>query len=130
MASPMGYDGGLTCALEVKDLNQSIAWYRDVLGFQLLYQMDDLGWCELRTEVSGVNIGLSQVEKGAKKGGGAVLTFGVRSIEEARNRLEKCKVRFDGETRTISNMVKLATFFDPDGNTLMLYEDLQKRHGT
>jgi hypothetical protein len=26
--------------------------------------MDDMGWCELATEVRGVNVGLSQVEKG------------------------------------------------------------------
>jgi hypothetical protein len=33
-------------------------------------------------------------------------------------------VRFDGPTREYPGMVKLATFFDPDGNTLMLYESL------
>ena len=38
-------------------------------------------------------------------------------------------VKFDGETQTVPGMVKLATFFDPDGNKLMLYEDLAGRHG-
>lgn len=126
MASPLGYDGGLTCALEVKDLESSIRWYQEVLGFHMLYKLDDLGWCELRTEVSRVNVGLSQVEK-PKGQGGAVLTFGVKDIDRARKQLEDKKVRFDGETRTYPGMVKLATFFDPDGNTLMLYQDLQKQ---
>jgi catechol 2,3-dioxygenase-like lactoylglutathione lyase family enzyme len=123
--SPLAYTGGLTCALNVADLEASIRWYRDVLDFQLLYKMDDLGWCELVTEVPGVNVGLSQVEEPRVKGG-AVLTFGVKDIDAARGMLEGKDVRFDGETRTITDMVKLATFYDPDGNTFMLYQDLQK----
>jgi CreA protein len=50
----------------------------------------------------------------------------VEDIEAARRRLEQREVRFDGPTRTIEGLVKLATFYDPDGNTFMLYEDLQK----
>ncbi len=42
--------------------------------------------------------------------------------------MESKNVRFDGETQTIPDMVKLATFYDPDGNALMLYQDLQKKH--
>ena len=33
-------------------------------------------------------------------------------------------MRFDGPTQEIPEMVKLATFYDPDGNKLMLYQDL------
>jgi hypothetical protein len=35
-------------------------------------------------------------------------------------------VRFDGATRTYEGMVRLATFYDPDENALMLYEELQR----
>jgi hypothetical protein len=34
-------------------------------------------------------------------------------------------VRFDGDTMTIEGMVKLATFYDLDGNKLMFSENLQ-----
>ena len=34
-------------------------------------------------------------------------------------------MRFDGETREIEGMVKLATFYDPDGNALMLSQRLR-----
>jgi len=125
MASPLNYDGGLTCALKCTDMKKSIQWYQDVLGFKLLYQMDEMGWCELASAVDRVNIGLSQVEKGGGPGG-ATLTFGVKDIDSARKTLEGRKVRFDGPTQTIEGMVKLATFFDPDDNALMLYQDLQK----
>lgn len=125
MTSGLGYDGGLTCAMGVKDLDSSIAWYRDVLGFQLVYKLDEMGWCELASPVQRVNVGLSQVEKPELKGG-ATLTFGVRDIDAARSRLEEQDVRFDGPTQVIPEMVKLATFYDPTGNKLMLYQDLAK----
>jgi hypothetical protein len=52
--------------------------------------------------------------------------LGVRDIDAARAHLEKHNVRFDGATRTIPGMVKLATFFDPDGHALMLYQSLSQ----
>lgn len=125
MPSPIGYDGGLTCAINVTNLDKAIAWYRDVLGFTLLYKLDDIGWCELSTEVARVNVGLG-VRKDFKPGQGTKLTFGVKDIEHARAFLESKKVRFDGPTQTMPGMVSLATFFDPDGNALMFFQDLSK----
>ncbi len=121
--SPLGYDGGLTCSISVTDFDRAVAWYGDVLGFSLLYRMDEMGWGELATEVTGVNVGLSRADS-ITKGGGATLTFGVKDIDVARTRLEAKGVRFEGETQTVEGMVKLATFLDPDGNVLMLYQDL------
>jgi predicted enzyme related to lactoylglutathione lyase len=126
MASSLNYDGGLTCALKVTDLEKSIRWYEEVMDFHLLYKMDDMGWCELKTGVTGVNVGLSQVEK-AGGDGGATLTFGVEDIDKARKQIEAKDVRFDGDTQTIPDMVRLATFYDPDGNALMMYQDLQRK---
>ncbi len=124
MASSLGFDGGLTCALRVTDLDRSIAWYEQTLSCNMLFRLDEIGWCELSTEVARVNIGLSNVEKAGGEGG-ATLTFGVKDIETARKQLEEKDVRFDGPTQVIEGMVKLATFFDPDDNALMLYQDLQ-----
>jgi predicted enzyme related to lactoylglutathione lyase len=126
--SPLGYDGGLTCAIQVKDIEKSIAFYRDVLGFTLLYHVQEMAWCELATEVKGVNVGLSQVENPPLLSG-TKLTFGVKDIDAARRHLESKKVRFDGPTVEIPNMVKLATFFDPTGNALMFYQGLGESMG-
>jgi predicted enzyme related to lactoylglutathione lyase len=124
--SEMNYDGGLTCAMNVSDLGKAIQWYQDVLGFTLLYRMDEMAWCELSSGVARVNVGLSQTEKGGGPGG-ATLTWGVKNIDEARRQLESKNVRFDGDTQVIEGMVKLATFYDIDGNAMMLYEDLAKK---
>ncbi len=123
MPSPLNYVPGLTLATQVRDLDKAMAWYTDVLGFETLYKVDDMGWGEVRTEVPGVNIGLSQVES-PRVGAGPVPTFGVESVDAARAQLESKGVRFDGETREYPGMVRLATFYDPDGNALMLYQSL------
>ncbi len=116
----IGYEGGLTIAFNVKDVKKSIDWYQEVLGFKLTYHLEEMGWCELSTSVDKVNVGLSQVEE--PKIGGPTQTFGVRDIDHSRKVLEERGVRFDGETIEIPEMVKLATFYDPDGNSLMLFQ--------
>lgn len=117
------YDGGLTCALGVRSLDASLPFYREVLGFELLYRMDDMAWCELKTGVERVNLGISEVEEPGGKGG-ATLTFGVADIEAAKAALDAAGVRQDGPIQDIPGMVRLLTFYDPDDNALMFYEDL------
>jgi predicted enzyme related to lactoylglutathione lyase len=126
MTSPLNFDGGLTLSFQCKDRKKSAQWYTSMLGFQVLYDVEQIGWCELATAVKGVNIGLAQTPE-PHAGAGPVPTFGVKDIDSARRQLESKGVRFDGDTRTIPGMVKLATFFDLDGHALMLYQDLQKQ---
>ncbi len=54
-------------------------------------------------------------------------TFGVKDIDAARKRPRNRDVRLDGKTMEIPGMVKLATFFDLDGNAMMLFQDLQQQ---
>ncbi|MET0372246.1 MAG: VOC family protein [Sphingobium sp.] len=122
-AAAMDYDGGLTLAMQTTSLDRAIDWYQSVLGFTLLYRMDDIAWCELASPVGRVNLGFSQVEA-VTPGGGAVPTWGVRDIVAAKAALDGRCVRFDGDIVEYPGMVKLLTFFDTDDNALMLYQDL------
>lgn len=117
----INYNGGLTCALGVSNLDRAIAFYRDVLGFSLLYRSEDIGWCELSTGVDKVNVGLSE-RREAGGGGGATLTFGVDDLEAAKAALEEHSVKLDGDIMEIPGLVRLLTFYDPDGNALMFYQ--------
>lgn len=123
----IAYDGGLTCAIGVSSLDAAIPWYTDVLGMTLLYRRDDIAWAELTTGVDRVNVGLSQNETVGGTGG-ATLTFGVTDIEAAKATLDAANVRQDGDIMEIPEMVKLLTFYDPDGNALMFYQDLSNAH--
>lgn len=119
----MDYRGGLTASIGVSDLEKSINWYRDIMGFELLYRRDDIAWAEMKTSVEGVNLGLSEVEQ-AGGPGGATLVFGVADIDVAKQALDRHDIRQDGEIRDIPGLVRLLTFYDPDGNTLMFYQEL------
>jgi len=122
------YDGGLTCSCGVSSLDRAIPWYREVLGFELIYRLEEMAWCELKSPVARVNVGLSEVEAPGGKGG-ATLTFGVTDIEAAKAELDRLGVRQDGPIQDIPGMVRLLTFYDPDDNALMLYQDLSQAHG-
>jgi len=117
-------DNTITLALSVRDRHASAEWYEKNLGFQLLMHIDEAGWSEMSTKTDGVTLGLG--EQADPKPGNTVPVFGVADIALARAALEAEDVRFDGETETIEGMVSTATFYDPDGNALMLAQDLTK----
>lgn len=120
--SLISVDETITIALSVKDRHASANWYQAMLGFETLYHADDVGWSELQSKTKGVTIGLG--EHAEPVPGNCVPVFGIADLVSARQKLEQAKVKFDGETDVVEGMVKTATFYDPDGNALMLAEDL------
>ena len=115
------YKGDITLACSVKNLDESIAWFEKMLGFEVLFRVDEAQWAELSSPTSNVTIGLGVNEEVNGKGG-TTPVFGVKDIAQARAELEDKGVKFDGDTVEVPGMVKLATFFDPDGNTYMFAE--------
>ena len=124
-ARPFELDGQLTISVNVSNLEAAIAWYQRAFGFELIYKLDEYGWCELRTPLPGVSVGLGQADE-PKITGGTSPTWGVADIDAARRHLESVGAAFDGETYEIEGMVRLATFHDPDGNPWMLAQALQE----
>ena len=112
----------ITFALDARDRQASAAWYEKHLGFSVLFHADEAGWTELATHTPGVTLGLGDTEN--PNPGNAVPVFGVEDLDSARAALEAAGIRFDGESVTYEGMVKLATFYDPDNNALMLAQDL------
>lgn len=122
----LDYVPEVTASLGVTNLDRAIDWYQSVLGFTLMYRVDDIGWCELSTAVPGVSVGLSQNES-VTQGGGATNVWGVADILAAKAHLDAHGVRQDGEIQHIPGLVKLLTFYDPDGNAMMLSENLAQK---
>ena len=114
----------ITLALSVKDRHASADWYATKLGFTLMHHIDEAGWSEMTTMTPNVVLGLGEQMEPAP--GNLVPVFGVEDIAVARTALEAEDVRFDGPTETIEGMVSTATFYDPDGNALMLAQDLSR----
>ncbi|WP_170558550.1 VOC family protein [Ruegeria atlantica] len=114
----------ITLAMSVRDRHVSADWYQAKLGFELIHHIDEAGWSEMKTKTEGVTLGLGEQAEPAP--GNTVPVFGVSDIATARQALESSGVRFDGATETIEGMVSTATFYDPDGNALMLAQDLSQ----
>jgi len=112
----------ITIALSVRDRHASADWYHEKLGFELRYHIDEAGWTEMETKTEGVTLGLG--EQAEPVPGNMVPVFEVGDIETARAALEGAGVKFDGPTDTVEGMVSTATFYDPDGNALMIAQDL------
>jgi predicted enzyme related to lactoylglutathione lyase len=119
----VGMTNGVTISVDVSDYKASKAFYQDILGFEMTYELLEYGWCEFRTATADVTIGLSKVEE-VKVNGGMSPVFAVTDIEQTRSMLEAKGVRFDGPNRTLPGLVILATFYDPDGHTFMLAQSL------
>lgn len=112
----------LTLALSVRNRSESSAWFQKHLGFKETISIDEAGWTEMDTNIPGVTIGLGDTEEVSP--GNCVPVFGVDNVKLSRASLEAQSVRFDGETMTMEGMVSIATFYDPDGNAMMIAEDL------
>jgi CreA protein len=115
--SDLGFDEGLTLAFSSKDRKAAAAWYQAHLGFELMYDEPDMGWCEITSHMTNVTLGFG--ENIESKPGNCVPVFAVKDIAAFRARLEASNVKFDGPTED-TGYVKLATFYDGDGNALML----------
>ena len=120
--SLISLENTITIALSVKDRHASADWYQSMLGFDVIYHADEAGWSELQTKTNGVTIGLGEHTKPAP--GNCVPVFGIADLDISRAKLDNANVKFDGETDVVEGMVKTATFYDPDGNALMLAQDL------
>ena len=120
--TPFAYGDHVTVAINVTDFEKAIAWYREAFGFELIYRLDDWKWCELRTPIAGVNVGLGQTDD--QTHGGMSATFVVADIVAAKAHIESLGVVFDQDIHEIEGMVKLAFFKDPDGNALGLAEHI------
>jgi CreA protein len=121
--SSLGFINGLTLSLSVSDLERSKRFYSEVLGFIFSYEVAEIAWAGFRTPTGDVMLGLSQVEE-VKPNNGLVPTFNVTDVDATRAKLEAQHVSFDGPTQTLAGIVKLATFFDPDGHPFRLSQSL------
>ena len=114
------YDGFVTLPINVSNAATTRQWFADVLSFEVIFEVE--GWAEVATSVPGLTIGFGEGE--VDESHGVVAVFGVDDLDAARAELEAKGVEFDGPNAGQPDMVRLATFFDPDGNRYMLAESL------
>ena len=100
----------------VSDVDRSVGFYRDTLGLEL--ERQDNGWAHL--SANGVNVGLNEREPTDTSGGGVLAFQPEGSLDEAVEDLRQKGVEIAGVSD--EPWGRIATFKDPDGHDLQLYE--------
>ena len=118
-ASRIAYRPTVVLQLGVASLDRAITFYEGTLEFEVTERRDDLKFAHVRTNVPGLELGLSESPKPSGSGS-VVVNISVADVAEARRLLESRGVVFKGATQVIPGKVALAAFADPDGNTLRL----------
>ncbi len=110
---------------EVSDLDKAKAFYEDVLGMEMSFEMP--GWAEFAPVKNGPAVGLALREGAPAQTGGAVVVLRVQDIHATKAELTEQGVEFDGEIEEYPGVVRLALFRDPFGNRLQLAQELMQQ---
>jgi len=100
----------------VSNLDRAIAFYTEILGMELKGRYGD-HWADIKGP--GISIGLHPTEKEMTRSDNLQIALGVSNIREAIEALRSSGVEVKDNSE---EMVKLATFHDPDGNTLYVVQ--------
>jgi predicted enzyme related to lactoylglutathione lyase len=103
--------------LPVSDINRSLSFYRDQLGLSELEHEDD--WAQL--DANGLHIGLNARESPDGDGGAVIAFRPEKGLESAIKELRESGADVPGDISE-HPWGRVATFKDPDGNDLQLYE--------
>lgn len=117
--------GNMLSWIVVKDIEQAIQFYTDVVGFTLMVRSSEHGWAEL-SGPQGCRLGIAQEndKMGTKAGVNAIVTITVKSLDVARAFFEQKGARLVGEVMEVPGHVRMQTFLDADGNMMQLVEKL------
>ena len=100
------------------DMDAAVAFYRDVLGLDPTLRAGE-DWAEF--DAGGVTVALHGTRGNAPPQGGATVVFEVADLERARRLLTERGAAFVGESGE-ADVGSFATFRDPDGNLLQIFE--------
>ncbi|MDX5325928.1 MAG: VOC family protein [Bacteroidota bacterium] len=111
----LDFQGGNVTVM-VTNLNTAIDFYTEVLGFQLIQRFCD-HWADI--QAPEVSIGLHPTTKAIERGSNLQIGLRVKDLEKAIEELRSNEIEVKIQE---DDQVRLAFFFDPDGNTLYLVQ--------
>jgi predicted enzyme related to lactoylglutathione lyase len=103
-----------------KDMDAAIAFYREVLGLDLRMRAGE-DWAEL--DCGGATVALHGTREGhAPPQAGATVVFEVDDLDAASRALRGRGVAFEGEVSEVPGYGRFASFRDPDGNLMQIFQ--------
>ena len=112
-------------AINVKDLDRAVAFYRDTLGMRPLFQVPKMAFFDC----GGIRLMLSLPEKPEFDHPGSILYYRVPDIQQAHAALRGRGVAFEGEPHLIAKLpdhdLWMAFLRDSEGNLLALMSEVR-----
>ncbi len=112
-------------AINIREVERSIAFYRDTLGLPLLFRTPDLGFFDC----GGVRLMLSKPSEPEFDHASSVLYFKVGDIRQTFDDLTGKGVKFRGKPHLIAKMpdheLWMAFFDDSEGNVMALMSEVR-----
>jgi catechol 2,3-dioxygenase-like lactoylglutathione lyase family enzyme len=109
----------------VTDLERAKKFYGETLGLPLAFGATEMGWFEFggpnETHIA-ISHWLDTPNKPPARGG-ATVTFTVDDAHKTTDELKQKGVKVDN-VEEIGSMVRLGTFYDPDGNRIQFAQNL------
>jgi len=113
-------------AINVHDPDRAVAFYRDILGLQLLFRAGHLAFFDC----DGIRLMLSPPEKPEFDHPSSILYFKVGDIQQAYAQMQASNVKTDGVPNLVARMpdhdLWLADFRDSEGNLLCLMAEVPR----
>ncbi|MFO1041949.1 MAG: VOC family protein [Planctomycetaceae bacterium] len=113
-------------AVNVRNAERAIAFYRDVLGMEFLFQVPRMGFFNC----DGIRLMLAESESPEFDHPASIVYYGVEDIHATYNELSKSGVVFTSPPRRIATVGEIdlwmAFFKDVDDNTLGLMSESPK----
>jgi len=113
-------------AINVHDPDRAVAFYRDILGLQLLFRAGHLAFFDC----DGIRLMLSPPEKPEFDHPSSILYFKVEDIQQAYAELRARNVTTEGVPNLVAKMpdhdLWLAEFRDSEGNVMCLMAEVPR----
>jgi methylmalonyl-CoA/ethylmalonyl-CoA epimerase len=118
---------GASPVLLVAELERAVAFYRDILGMRLLFQVPRLAFFDC----GGVRLMLSVPERPEFDHPSSIIYYKVDDLEHAYNTLSARGVHFEDRPHVIANMESydlwMAFFRDSENNYLGIMSEVSHR---
>jgi methylmalonyl-CoA/ethylmalonyl-CoA epimerase len=124
-AAPLGLSTIGQIAITVQEVDPAIAFYRDVLGMKLLFQVPNMGFfaCD------GVRLMIAGAEEPGPRSN-SVIYFKVPDMQQAFQSLSQRGAPFEGAPHLVARMpdhdLWMAFFRDPERNLLALMSEVPR----
>lgn len=114
-------------AINVRDVKRAIAFYRDVLGMEFLFEVPQMGFFNC----DGIRLMLAEAESQQPHHPASIIYYGVSNIQEVYTSLTQAGVTFTSAPRRIATVddhdLWMAFFKDMDDNVLGLMSEVPRQ---